>query len=176
DGPPTFLMTKSRYRGLLRTQPTHLRGEAGRPASTYAAATHPNTHGGGCPGRSSGYPLIAPHAPGEDISAVDGTVTVTGSPPRVLGAPADRWSAESTAHPHVRGEDVTMSWLSSCEGGSPPRAWGGLDCDACAPVRGRLTPTCLGRTGPRGPRPSPETAHLHVRGEDAESQRESSAL
>src|SRR5690606_15179252 len=110
DGPPTFLMTKSRYRGLLRTQPTHLRGEAGRPASTYAAATHPNTHGGGCPGRSSGHPLIAPHAPGEDISAVDGTVTVTGSPPRVLGAPANRWSAESTAHPHVRGEDLPRSF------------------------------------------------------------------
>jgi len=94
-------------------------------------------------------------------------VTVTGSPPRVLGAPANRWSAESTAHPHVRGEDCASGARPGPSCGSPPRAWGGRIHVLDAQIAQRLTPTCVGRTDGRGQVEVPAAAHPHVRGEDA---------
>ena len=50
--------------------------------------------------------------------------------------------------------------------GSPPRAWGGLPHGPALTNRGRLTPTCVGRTGRDRPDAKRRQAHPHVRGED----------
>ena len=52
------------------------------------------------------------------------------------------------------------------QNGSPPRAWGGPRPVPGGRSRGRLTPTCVGRTVTPNP-PAPDgQAHPHVRGED----------
>ena len=50
--------------------------------------------------------------------------------------------------------------------GSPPRAWGGRWRGRRWIGRGRLTPTCVGRTTRSTAPASPRAAHPHVRGED----------
>ena len=73
----------------------------------------------------------------------------------------------ATAHPHVRGEDPPQKLHRKSESGSPPRAWGGR---ATRPRRRHglgLTPTCVGRTHVETAVAREQTAHPHVRGEDA---------
>ena len=50
--------------------------------------------------------------------------------------------------------------------GTPPRAWGrGLRLPARLP-RDRYTPTCVGKSSPGPRRPTPQSVHPHVRGEE----------
>ena len=89
------------------------------------------------------------------------TPTCVGRTPR-----AYRQTECGAAHPHVRGEDWSAWRAVKRDAGSPPRAWGGHNLGSQCLARGRLTPTCVGRTyNPLGvERRTP--AHPHVRGED----------
>ena len=69
-------------------------------------------------------------------------------------------------HPHVRGEDQVglVPHIEVTE--TPPRAWGRHQYPPCQTMRGRNTPTCVGKTASRHSRAASFQKHPHVRGED----------
>src|SRR5690606_35043738 len=129
-----------------------------------------------------------PHVRGEDLRVSRIACRLSGSPPRAWGGRLDvpipggcdrltptcvgrtprsgRRPSCDPAHPHVRGEDLRSARIRSRRCGSPPRAWGGRRRAAGGGAGGRLTPTCVGRTGPGARVAEAAPAHPHVRGED----------
>src|SRR5690606_24760758 len=129
-----------------------------------------------------------PHVRGEDDADLRRGAGVAGSPPRAWGGPRGGRGRElgsrltptcvgrtscppgpahgRTAHPHVRGADAAADLSRPTRAGSPPRAWGGLLVGLAERLDLRLTPTCVGRTGPARRTLRPQPAHPHVRGED----------
>ena len=111
-----------------------------------------------------------PHVRGEDDAASQTRTLPSGSPPRAWGgrfplspqraasgltptcvgrtAVVDPRSGLDPAHPHVRGEDTNGAVNLRQGAGSPPRAWGGRGGGPLGADWIRLTPTCVGRTGP----------------------------
>ena len=160
--------------------------------------------------RSPGWSTICtahPHVRGEHRDRLGEPTSPLGSPPCAWGAPVHRrrlhrarrltptcvgstaWprtsGATGPAHPHVRGEHGCADHGGGVPHGSPPRAWGALALDLAQRFGQRLTPTCVGSTVQRGPRPAhgrltptcvgstralttatlSAAAHPHVRGE-----------
>mgnify|MGYP000873046803 CR=1 FL=1 len=111
-------------------------------------------------------PAVHPHACGERVVLCPSSSSLSGSPPRLWGAPvadgdgagAQRFtptpvgSALSTApdataqpvHPHACGERVIPSSTSRACTGSPPRLWGALCAWQSWPPNARFTPTPVG--------------------------------
>ncbi len=120
------------------------------------------------PGRAFRPPEKHPHVRGEDFSVVDSAFFAMETPPRAWGGPTrarkphhgprntptcvGRTAAKNDRpdgkgkHPHVRGEDASEKSAMASRAETPPRAWGGLVVGDFAPVVGRNTPTCVGRT------------------------------
>ena len=102
----------------------------------------------------------------------------------------------SPVHPHVRGDDTSGRARKNARSGSPPRAWGRLrltsenNARSGSPPRAwgrlgergfgvlmlRFTPTCVGTTRKRGRTRPLRSVHPHVRGDDAATVSESTAV
>ncbi|KWX02922.1 hypothetical protein LI90_3971 [Carbonactinospora thermoautotrophica] len=130
-----------------------------------------------------------PHVRGEDSTKGARTIMANDSPPRAWGgqarvvvpALARRLTPTCVGrtvapfakkrslwtHPHVRGEDSLRITPVRERDDSPPRAWGGHPGHSAARQGLGLTPTCVGRTGGRGPAVGSAGTHPHVRGEDS---------
>ncbi len=130
---------------------------------------------------------VHPHACGEYVLAVEGTVTARGSPPRLwgilqeaaqfvlgerftptpVGNTAARWRpAEANAvHPHACGEYASATPMYLNPTGSPPRLWGILQSIQLRRRLPRFTPTPVGNTTCAQSLPSWMKVHPHACGE-----------
>ena len=72
----------------------------------------------------------------------------------------------ATVHPHVRGDDLLGARDLARVRGSPPRAWGRPLPSGARYFVVRFTPTCVGTTLLRRPKPWLRPVHPHVRGDD----------
>ncbi len=134
------------------------------------------------------YPVTDhPHVRGEKVLRSVSAKTLAGSSPRAWGkvSSASSRSAASriiptcvgkstcmagdlgghTDHPHVRGEKRIGFGGFGGFGGSSPRAWGKVARGREAGIRGRIIPTCVGKSLLFRMSCSPATDHPHVRGE-----------
>ena len=110
---------------------------------------------------------VHPHVCGEGTYGRGMSGNGSGSPPRVWGRRAERviHPPDPLVHPHVCGEGTIAARALISAIGSPPRVWGRRRVRVGRRLRGRFTPTCVGKAGGmlrRGPR-SP--VHPHVCGE-----------
>ena len=134
-----------------------------------------------------GHFSVHPHVRGECAKFMPAGRSMTGSPPRAWGMPADaiprRWGRRFTptcvgnalpprrmtwllpVHPHVRGECCESARDLRVDVGSPPRAWGMLAMVGGEQVPQRFTPTCVGNAKSEGEGLRHRLVHPHVRGE-----------
>ena len=68
-------------------------------------------------------------------------------------------------HPHLRGEKTVTVTIKRRKWGSPPLAWGKGVMRLSRALRGRITPTCVGKSNRRNGKFIIEWDHPHLRGE-----------
>jgi len=112
---------------------------------------------------------VHPHARGENIPFSNGSLAMTGPPPRAWGKRQNDWPVPArvrstptrvgktfqrtefchwhSVHPHARGENVRSAIARPSSVGPPPRAWGKRLVMSGWPICYRSTPTRVGKTG-----------------------------
>ena len=138
--------------------------------------------------RTHGEATEHPHASGENIFTRRGTLRPVGTSPREWGKLTEdanrRMHARniptrvgktfylsedvllSPEHPHASGENEKNDALKLEIHGTSPREWGKLCHAGMDSADMRNIPTRVGKTQPRGPRPSSCTEHPHASGEN----------
>ena len=130
---------------------------------------------------------VHPHARGELLSGVIGTIVTTGSSPRSWGTPVaheqspagDRFiptlvgnsrlggtlGGTQAVHPHARGELATGWVTAGLFIGSSPRSWGTLWFHGDTCNIDRFIPTLVGNSQPGAVQIDVDAVHPHARGE-----------
>ena len=132
-----------------------------------------------------------PHVWGENCQIAMPVFTPNGSPPRGWGKPHRAARAGRsirftptrvgktcelplptlyrTVHPHAGGENQASPNVQALPNGSPPRGWGKPSTWVQKGIRGRFTPTRVGKTRWAGWTASHFTVHPHACGENVKA-------
>ena len=112
-------------------------------------------------------PETPPHAWGRRIRLRVSKNTVRNTPTCVGKTDAGEFfGGDSQKHPHMRGEDSKTARAHAVTTETPPHAWGRPPVPFLNAVRGRNTPTCVGKTKKSTVHNSQPEKHPHMRGED----------
>jgi len=150
-----------------------------------------------CTGTQEHVRPVHPHPRGEATGNKSACCVMIGSPPPAWGSRGlcldkrgpDRFTPTRvgkptgymvgisgyTVHPHPRGEAEMAEWETIIALGSPPPAWGSQATVAIRAVRGRFTPTRVGKPRPESRNGLAGTVHPHPRGEAPSSRSDTQA-